>query len=122
MLAIWNLWRAATIAQQLTLLEQIGAAFEPRLRLIMAVVWALVFAALAAGVWRRHARARTFLPLLVLLYGGYELLLFLFMPTATARQGWPLHLLTLLLAVAWTGWVSFGSTHRNVWKHNDENG
>lgn len=118
-LAAWNLWRVWIVAQQSALLVQLGVTLDPRLRLAMAIVWALVFLLLAAGLWQRRAAARIFLPIVVLLYGSYHLLLLLFTPAPAARQGWILQLLFWLTAGAWTVWVSRRSKTRNVVTHGE---
>ncbi len=117
-LAIWNFWRASIIAQQRVYLEQIGTTLHPGVRLGLALIWALIFLALAAAVWRRRRATRILLPVAVLLYGAYQLLLLAFMPAPAARQGWPLQLLAWTAALGWVVWagrrsVPEGSSNRH---------
>lgn len=106
LLAIWNLWRAAIIVRQRPLLEEIGPTLPSEIRLAMAIVWSILFVVLAVALWRRNPTLRIFLPLSVLIYGGYHLFMTIFMPAPAARQTWPLQLVALLAAIAWTGWVA----------------
>lgn len=106
LLAVWNLWRAWIVAQQSALLVEIGVTLDPRLRLVLALVWGLIFLWLAVALWQRRKVARILLPATVLLYGGYHLLLLLFTPAPAARQGWALQLLFLIAAAGWSLWVS----------------
>ena len=122
LLAMWNLWRAWLVAQQSALLLQLGVTLDPRVRLVMAIVWGLAFLALALGLWQRRAVVRTLLPLTVLLYGCYHLLLLLFFaPSPAARQGWVMQLALLLAATGWTAWVCLRAAHRGVWTRKDHN-
>lgn len=105
LLAIWNLWRAAIILRQRPLIEEIGPTLPPEIRLVMAIVWSILFVVLAVALWRRKPTMRIFLPLSVLIYGGYHLFMTIFMPAPAARETWPLQVIALVAAVVWTGWV-----------------
>ena len=125
LLAIWNLWRAKVVAQQNALLQQLGATLDPRLRLVMAVVWAVAFLLLAFGLWQRRPVVRVLLPVTIFLYGSYHLLIILFfVPSPAARQGWLAHLLVFAGATAWTFWVGLKAARLNatIQSGNDEAG
>lgn len=111
LLAVWNLWRAWIVAQQSALLMEIGVTLDPRLRLALALAWALIFLLLTVGLWQQREVARILLPATVLLYGGYHLFLLLFTPAPAARQGWALQLLVLTAAGGWSLWVSLRTAH-----------
>ena len=116
LLAMWNLWRAWIVAQQRTMLQQLGATLDPDVRLALAVVWAAVFLLLALGLWRRRLTVRLVLPFAVLFYGALHLLLlFLYTPAPAARQEWPVQVLVTFAATGWTGWVCLRTAHRDVW-------
>lgn len=121
LLAMWNLWRAWIVAQQGPLLEQIGVTLDPRARLLMSLVWALVFLLMGLALWRRLAVVRVLLPVAVFFYGVYHLLLlFLFAPAPAARQGWPMQLLLLVAATAWITWICWRPAHHDLWQQGDQ--
>jgi hypothetical protein len=89
LLGIANVWRAAGLARQSDMLLSLGSTFDPRLRLGLALMWALLFAAALFVLWRRWALARLITPALALLYGLYQLgLIGLFYRSEAARRGW----------------------------------
>lgn len=116
LLAMWNLWRASIIAQQQAMLQELEATLDPRVRLALAIVWAVVFFLLALALWRRKSAVRVVLPLTLAVYGVMHLaLLFLTAPAPAARQGWLHPFLGLVLAIGWTVWVCLRPAHRDVW-------
>lgn len=116
LLAMWNVWRATIVAQQQGMLQELDPTLDPRVRIVLAAIWALVFFLLALALWQRRAAVRIVMPMALGLYGAAHLtLLFLAAPAPAARQGWLLQFVGLVLATGWTVWVCLRPAHRDVW-------
>lgn len=84
-----NLWRAVALARQSPVLAELEATLSPIVRLLIALLWAIVFAILASLLWQRRAAARWIVPLAVLAYGAYQLgLIVFFFVSPAAQTGW----------------------------------
>jgi hypothetical protein len=70
---LWNLGRAAALWRQADWLTDLPLRPDPRVRLAAALGWAALFCMASAGLWQRRAWARTLVPLLLALYGLFEL-------------------------------------------------
>ncbi|MDX1664677.1 MAG: hypothetical protein R3272_12865 [Candidatus Promineifilaceae bacterium] len=117
LLGVWNVWRALVLFRSGDLLLALGVSLDPRARLMMALVWALVFIAVALGLLWRRALARWLLPLSLLLYALYNMaVLALFARSPGARAGWPFDLLLYGLALAWTGWALHRPAVTDYWR------
>lgn len=105
-LGVVNIWRVLVLMGQLDLLQGLGAAVDPRIRLILAFVWALLFLEAAILLWRRRPISRLIIPLLLTLYAVYHFgLTFFFVQSPVARQGWPFDLLIYTLAILFSCWA-----------------
>ena len=117
LLGTWNVWRAVEVSSRLRLLLELGSTVDPRIRLGMAVIWAVLFVALAVLLWQRRPAVRRLLPISLLLYALYRLaLLAFFVPAPAARRGWPTMAALHAAALGWTLWVLYRPANDHVWK------
>jgi len=94
LLGAWNAAKAFATAQQVTLLLALNLTPDPRLLLVIAAGWMVLFWAAAIALWQRHAFTRWLIPLLLILYALYELVLQgLFVPIPISGQSWLLRIL-----------------------------
>lgn len=85
LLALWNLGQAATLWLQLDWLADLSLTPDPYLRLALAITWAALFFVSAASLYRRISCSRALIPLLITIYGVYELgMKMSFAPTSPA--------------------------------------
>lgn len=62
---------------------------DPRLRLLMACLWMLLFWGVAVALWRKRPSTRRAIPILTTVYGLYELsLLALYTQVPLGPWGW----------------------------------
>jgi len=91
---VWNAAKAFSMAQQLSLLLALNIRPDPRLLLVISVSWLVLFFGSAIALWRRRSLTRWLIPLLLLLYALYELVLQgLFVPIPISGQSWLLRFL-----------------------------
>jgi uncharacterized membrane protein len=106
LLCLANVWLAYGLWQQMGLLTEREASFAPGVRLVVALIWALIFLGLAAGAWRRVRPVRYLIPLSLLLFALYNAgALTLLGQLAYARQGVPLLLTAYATGTVLAGWV-----------------
>lgn len=96
--AFWNLGRAVILISQLEWIAEVTTWPNPHLRPGLAILWSALFFVAAIGLRWRLSWFRVSVPLLLAIYGVYELVM---MITFAARR--PEHLLIL----AYTGFVLF---------------
>jgi hypothetical protein len=73
LLGLVNVWRAVALFKQSNLLLDLGVSLDPRLRMFVAIIWALVFISISLSIWRRWKAARFLTPILLILYAVYQL-------------------------------------------------
>ena len=79
---------------------------DPRLRLILASIWAILFVAAAVALRRRWPPVRVIIPILLLIYGLYRVgLLVAFAQTEDSRGGWPVLAVSFAIATLLAAWV-----------------
>ena len=102
---VWNLGRSAAIWQQALPLD-LGARPDPRLRLMLAAVWAFCFMAAGLFLWWKWPFTRRLIPLLFLLYTLVEFSLFAccVQPPLT-RQTWLLPALLDIGGLLFSAWA-----------------
>lgn len=106
LLGVWNVARAIALVQQSAVLLTLDVQPDPRLHLIMALVWAIAFLALAFALWQKQPFARQAIPLLLLLYALYELsLLVIFVQSPLARRSWLLNTLAYIETILFAHWA-----------------
>lgn len=102
----WNTGRAIAIAQQMSMLLALEIIPDPRIRLIIALVWALIFFGLTIALRRGRPRTRQTIPISLLLYGLIELgLLLIFVQAPGARRSWMLNSITYGGMTAFAYWA-----------------
>jgi hypothetical protein len=75
LLGLANIYRAAVLYQQTELQLDLGVSVDPRIRLIIALIWSAVMIALSISLMIRKPWSRILVPLLLLLYGIYRVVL-----------------------------------------------
>jgi hypothetical protein len=106
LLGVWNFGRALALYQQRDLLQELAARPDPLFRLIVALVWGVVFIGLADMLRRKRPFTRRLIPLGILLYTLYELgQIAIFAPATLARQALPFDALLALGGVLFSGWA-----------------
>ena len=117
LLGMWNVWRVALLVQQRHFLRQLDVSLDPTVRLVLALLWALLFLALAVALWRRWRWARWSALVALALYTLYHLALTaFFVPAAAARQGWLASLLLGVGAIIWLSWALYRPALRSYWQ------
>ena len=105
-LGTWNLGRAIAIGQQLTLQERLNIQPDPRLRLVVAGLFGLLFFGLAGQLWWKRPLTVKAIPNSIAWYTLYETAVWLIF--AQPPRNWTLWLLTSLLligSVLFTRWA-----------------
>jgi hypothetical protein len=106
LLGVWNAARAFALAREAGFLLLLGIRPDPRLLLVIAAAWALLFSGLALAILLKYAFTRWLVPLSILVYALYELLLqAMFVRTPVNEQSWLLRLLLSVAAVIFTLWA-----------------
>ena len=97
--------RALALGQQRELLKELAAQPDPVFRLMMALVWGVIFLGLAEALRRRRPFTRRFIPVLLGLHALYEIGLILFFTTTISRETLILDMLLAGGGVAFTAWA-----------------
>lgn len=101
----WNLGRAIALGQQLNLQEVVNIQPDPRLRLVAAAFFAVLFFILAWQLWRKRPFTIRAIPTAIAGYALYETAVWL--QFAQPPRNWSLWLLTSLLlmgSILFTRW------------------
>ena len=105
LLGAWSAAQAFAMAQQVTLLLALNIKPDPRLLLVIATGWMVLFWGLAIAIWSRWTFTRWLIPLLLLLYALYELMLQgLFVRIPISGQSWLVRFLLYSVAVLFAIW------------------
>ncbi len=113
-LGAWNAGRVFVIGQHQKMLLELETGVDPRLRLVIAIVWMIIFWTLTVLLRQGRSVTRWAIPILLLSYGLFELgLLFLFAKDFTARRAWLLDATFYLIMVLSTYWA----LNRSAAKH-----
>lgn len=100
--ALWNLGRAVVLISQMEWLAELDTTPDPRLRPVLAILWAILLFTSAFGLARRQFWSHLLIPLLLALYGVNELVMIIaFAATSPAL----LPFLAYGVFVCFTGWV-----------------
>ena len=104
-LGTWSAARAVALAEQLELLVALGTRPDPRLLLVVASLWAVLFWALAIALFLRVTAVRWLIPLLIFLHALYEFgLQALFESLASPIQIWLFRALLYVLFIIFAVW------------------
>ena len=105
-LGLWQAAKAVALSEQLRLLLDLSVKPDPRIRLLFAVIWMLVFWGLALALRRRVGATRWLIPLSLALYALYELtVLGVFAQISVAEQRWIRYSLTATASVLFALWA-----------------
>ena len=120
LLGMWNAWRALLLLQESNLLRQLDVTLNPFVRSTMALIWSCLCVSLAVALWQRRAIVRRLLPLSLLLYAAYHMLLLAFFIKApSARQGWQASAALHVAAIVWTTWVVRRPAYHSYWRQTE---
>ncbi len=72
-LGLVNIIRALSLFRQSELQLELGVSLDPRLRMILAVLWAIILISMAIILWLRKPATRVAIPVLLTLYVVYRL-------------------------------------------------
>ncbi len=105
LLGAWRAAQAFAMAQQIALLLALNIRPDPRLLLVIAVSWMILFWGSAIALWLKWPFSRWLIPLLLILYALYELVLQgLFVRIPISGQSWLLRILLYSVAVLFAVW------------------
>ena len=97
--------KAFAIAQQVSLLLSLSLRPDPRLLLVIAAGWMVLFWGSAIALWHRRSFTRWLIPLLLIIYALYELVLQgLFVHIPISGQDWLLRILFYIVAILFALW------------------
>ncbi len=105
-LGLANSWRAFALYRQGGLLLELGVSLDPRLRLLLALIWALLFFMATAALLKKWAPARAITPMILVGYAVYEVgLARLFTRPASLPADWSAIVILYALAILFTSWA-----------------
>ena len=120
LLGLWNLGRAAALYREQDLLLTLQVQPDPRLRLIIALVWAVIFWGLAWSVWRRRPFSQKTVPILTAIYAAYDLGLQTLSPLARLNEAnWLLTGIFYLIIILFMAWALNRPTANTYFKTED---
>lgn len=105
LIGMWYAGQLFALTRQLSLLLTLKATPDPRLRLVLAAFWMVLFWGAALALWRRKRFSSWFIPLLLSLVALYELtLLGLFVRIPESGQGWLLRIWLYAALILFASW------------------
>lgn len=105
-LGVWNLGRVLALLQQAPYLLSLGVKPDPRLRLIIALVWALLLGGMTIALWLKRPFTRWAIPLTLSCYAVYEILLRAFyVLVPSSNLSWVGLVFFYLLLILFTYWA-----------------
>lgn len=101
-----NIYRAVGLFRQSDLQLELGVVPDPRLRMVIAIMWAIVFLVLATALWLKKPLTRMLVPVLLLFYAIYRLaLVSLFSKSDYSRSSLVIFTLIYTAIIMFTTWV-----------------
>jgi hypothetical protein len=98
--------KVVALREQSALLLDLQVRPDPRLRMLIATVWMVVFWVLAIALWRRIALTRWLVPLIIALHVVYETaILGLFAKVSINSGRWFLYSVMAIALVSFTFWA-----------------
>lgn len=85
---VWNLGRAITLYQQLDVLLNLNIHVDPRMRLVIASFWVILFFWLAWELRKRKLFCQRAIPAALFFFALSDLILYAFVPTAVKNPWW----------------------------------
>jgi len=105
-LGVWNMGRVVAIVQQSNVLIELNNKIDPRIRLLIALIWALWFGGVTVALRQRRPFTRRAIPITLLLYAVSELsLTIVFARNQPARSSWLLNGLFYLILIVFSYWA-----------------
>jgi len=106
LLGLVNIYRAIILYQHIDLQLDLGVSLDPRVRMILAVIWSVVLISMAIILWSRKPAAKALVPLLLLVYAIYRLALVrTFAESSYARDSQIASAILYGIAIAFTLWA-----------------
>ncbi len=106
LVGMWYAGQLFALIRQNSLLLSLNMTPDPRLRLVMAAVWMVLFWGAAFALWRNKSFTTWFIPLLLGLIALYELTIWgLFVQISGNGQGWLMRIwlfATLVILAFWS--------------------
>lgn len=103
---VWNLGESIALWHQLALLLSLNVQPDPRLRLILALLWGLLFFSMAWALWYKRPFTRRAVPIILLFYALYDMGMWLFFQqTQLNKLSWFGVGLFYLSFIVFTRWV-----------------
>lgn len=98
--------KVVALNEQSALLLDLQVTPDPRLRMVIAAIWLMVFWILAFALWRKITLTRWLVPALIALYVVYELaLLRLFSQVPISSERWFLNSFIAVALVSFAYWA-----------------
>ena len=98
--------RVVAIVQQSNVLIELNNKIDPRIRLLIALIWALWFGGVTVALRQRRPFTRRAIPITLLLYAVSELsLTIVFARNQPARSSWILNGLFYLILIVFSYWA-----------------
>lgn len=105
LIGMWYAGQLFALIRQFSLLLTFNVTPDPRLRLIFAAVWMVLFWGAAVALWRRKQLSSWFIPLLLSLVALYELtLLGLYVRIPESGQGWLIRIWLYAALILFASW------------------
>jgi hypothetical protein len=106
LLGTWNAGRALAVGWRSELLLEIGVQPDPRWRLMVALLWSLIFWGAALALWRNQPIARLVIPVLLFFYALSEFGFLLFLSQSTlAKRAWLMYTVFHLGTILFSWWT-----------------
>ena len=98
--------RVVAIYQQSNVLSELNNRIDPRLRLGVALIWAIVFGGVMLALRRKRPFTRRAIPITLLLYAVYELSLTITLAqTEPAQSSWLINGIFYLFIILFSTWA-----------------
>lgn len=98
--------RVVAIIQQSNILIELNNKIDPRIRLWVALIWALWFGGMAIALRQRRPFTRRAIPITLLLYAVYELsLTIIFAQIQPGQRSWLINTLFYLILITFSYWA-----------------
>lgn len=112
--------RVVALSEQSALLLELQVKPDPRIRLIAAAGWTVLFWAAAIALWRRIPITRVLAPLLLVCYSLYELVvLALYAQVPISEQRWILYSIIGAVFTLFCYWALNRSAARSYYLEED---
>lgn len=105
LIGMWYAGQLFALIRQNSLLLSLNITPDPRLRLVFAAVWMVLFWGAAFALWRRKSFTSWFIPSLIGLVALYELTIWgLFIQITGSGQGWLVRICFYAMLIIFAFW------------------